>query len=176
MQKLKKITEHPVIAGIILLILSSISYAALTEKLTQWFDYIIELIIIAFYFVIGVLTHEVAAWKIIVFLITIIGIFSLYIKIRISQENKNISVVSTTESENKILKLLEKHYGQKSLNTLEIARALNTKDIAVIEQIIESLFDDKKLLERYENYFDGTTFTLNKRGRDYVVTNRGELT
>jgi hypothetical protein len=170
-KQLFKLTEHPVIATLIATSILGISYGAIFAKLEEWIGNIIEWFIIAYFFIISVLTFKVEIWKILLFFIVLMGSLFLYALWR----EKNTNNITTTSDENKILKIIEKQYNKKTLNMLEIARILRTDDMAVLEQIIENLHINKKLLERYDNFYDGTTYALSKVGRDYVIANRGKL-
>jgi uncharacterized membrane protein len=170
LKKIKELTEHPVIAGILLLIIGSISYGAITERLGEFISYNIKWCLIIFYFIIDIFTYKVAIWEIIVFFIILIGILTLYFKIK--ENSEDTTTVTTTENENLILKILKNNYGKGTLGVHQIATKLNINDIMIIEQIIEGLHFNKKLLAREDNIFDGTTFKLTRLGRDYVLSNK----
>ena len=170
MKRLKELTEHPVIAGILLLIIGSISYGAFTEKLGEYINIIIKWLIISFYFIIDIFTYKVAIYEIIIFFILMIGVFTLYLKIK--ENSEDTTKITTTKNENHILKIFKNYYGKETLNIHQVATRLKTKNLMMIEQEIESLYLDKKLLEQYENAFDGITFSLTKLGRDYVLSNK----
>jgi len=162
-KRLLKITEHPVIAGVLLLIIGGIGFAQIFDTFKQWakttFNYLLDSILF-------VLTYEVAIWEIIILFLVVL--FTLFIIKKIRQE-KNAEI-TTTENENIILFTLKQNY-KTGLTITDIARTIGSKDVMIIEKTLENLVNDKHLVDQYNHWMEGTTFTLSTQGRDYVLAN-----
>lgn len=169
-KKLFNITEHPVIGGIIVLILGGISYGAITKKLEEWLGYIWRVIKLTFDFVLSIFTYEVAIWQIIVFFVVVVGALILYVKW--TDTKTSIAEGMLTELEKQILRMYgsDYNYGRR-FDIIGIARELNSNDMLSIEQAVMTLEYSMNYLQRHDNFHEGTTFTLSGNGRNYILQN-----
>ena len=179
MQKLKKITEHPVIASLIAAaIIAIFTYFVTMEKLKLWVATVFEYIGIGFSYIfkgiLFVLTFEVAIWHILVFFILLIGGLFLYAKWEEKQNNieevsgTNNNGMQTTDNENLVLKAFERNYGE-SLSVENIARLIGTSDMLLVEHTIDGLVNSKGFLTTHYNIMYETTYSLTRSGRDYIL-------
>lgn len=178
MNKLFKITDHTVIGGIILaVILAIFSYFITIEKLLKWIK-------VAFQDVELILNYEIAIWEIFLTIVVLLALkysFIHFTKLKTAQESiiettmESVEEIPTetrlTEDEEIILSIFM--YDNSSLNIVEITNknaVFSTKvfNQLRLDQLIEWL-TNKNFLEPHFNYVSGTTYSLTRAGRDYIL-------
>ncbi|HEY9203392.1 MAG TPA: hypothetical protein VIM82_03580 [Sulfurimonas sp.] len=167
MNKLLKITEHPILSGIILLIIGGGISLTIFDTLWQYIKTSCYYLLNGLIFII---TYEVAIWKLIIFFILIVGILFLYAKNQEKQEYNEME--NLTELDREILKIFDnnRNFGRR-LDILEIARLVNSNDMLRVEEAVLKLSHNLNLLQRYDNFYENTSFALNGKGRNYILEN-----
>ncbi len=162
-----KITEHPVLSGILLLLIGGGVSLTIFDTLWQYiktsYNYLLNGLIF-------IITYEVVIWKLILFFILIVGILFLYAKNQKKQEY--IEMESLTELDRKILTIFDnnRNFGRR-LDILEIERLVNSNDMLRVEESVLKLSHNLNLLQRYDKFNENTTFALNGKGRNYILKN-----
>lgn len=177
-----EITKHPlvvnVIGGLILAgVLAIFSYWITMEKLGQWTKVAFECVKFA-------LQYEVTIWEIFLTIAVVLALkysFIHFTKLKTTQESiiettiESVEEIPTetrlTEDEEIILSIFM--YDNSSLNIVEITNknaVFSTKvfNQLRLDQLIEWL-TNKNFLEPHFNYVSGTTYSLTRTGRDYIL-------
>lgn len=182
-KRLLKITEHPVIASV----LAGLILLGIAKIATQldWINKTFTDIGVAFLnFILLILNHEVAIWKIFISIVMLLALrraFIHFTKWKTAQESiiettrEAVEEIPTetrlTEDEEIILRIFM--YDNSSLNIVEITNknaVFSTKvfNQLRLDQLIEWL-TNKNFLEPHFSYVNGTTYSLTRTGRDYIL-------
>ncbi|PUE67258.1 hypothetical protein [Arcobacter lacus] len=165
MNKLLKFTEHPILSGIIVLMIGggSISltgFDVFWQYIKTVFNYSIDGILF-------ILLYEVSIWKLIIVFILLIICLLIYVK-----SQRNLLNEELTELEIKILKIFDQEINFcREIDIIEISRSINTGDILSVEDAVLNLTHTLNYLNRIDRSRQNTKFTLNGYGRKYILKN-----
>lgn len=163
---MKKILEHPIIAGVIAGLILYIS----TQGDGFWSS-VLSFLSSVFFKTLNIFQTEITI-PIWVVLLASIPLVLCLIKtfLYVTKESKSRNL--TTEEIN-LLKFIVSKDGQ-ALGYNEITINLEIRKL-IAEQIVEAL-SELELIETYKNNFDGTQIYLTEKGRDFILGNKFKST